>query len=252
MKALHTLFLLMLLFGSMQSSAQETRENCTDVVYLRNGSVFRGKISEYKTGGEIVMTTWSGVTMTLPEANVKRIVQRCSSHKLQNKPYDFKEHGLYNATRLGLLIGKDYRSENATGFMLYHSTGWMFRRWIGAGVGAGVESYRPDGQDAVTYPVFAEIRGYFQAKNISPFYALGGGWGFAGNGSRDINGYTNDWSGGWMAKAQVGYRIGNNFVIYTGLSFQKKTRDWRSTWGGEWGTDRILHKRMELGLGIVL
>ena len=254
MKPLFTLLAFFILFGGARVFAQQsTPENCTDIVYLRNGSVFRGKIIEMKSGGDLTMTTWSGITMTIPESNVKRIVQRCKDQKTSfSRPYDFKEKGLYNATRLGVLVGQNYLGENSTGYSLYHSTGWMFNRWIGAGLGLGVETFNPDGQEATTYPIFAEVRGYLRAKNVTPFYSVGGGWAFTGKHGDSEWGYINDWSGGWLAKAQIGYRIGNNLTLFGGLSLQKKTRDWRTTWGTEWGQDRILHKRFELGFGVIL
>ncbi|MBK7936918.1 MAG: hypothetical protein IPJ82_07390 [Lewinellaceae bacterium] len=256
MKSLFTLLAFFLLFGSSRVFSQQSPEeakNCKDIVYLKNGSVFRGKITEMKPGGDLVMTTWSGIIMTLPENNVKRIVQRCRDQKKSEpKLYNFKEKGLYNATRLGVLIGQNYLGSNSTGYSLYHSTGWMFHRRIGAGIGLGVETFNPDGRDATTYPIFAEVRGYFRAKNVTPFYSVTGGWAFTGKNGDSEWGFINDWKGGWLAKAQFGYRIGNNFTLFGGLSLQKKTLDWRSAWGNEWGTDQILHKRFELGFGIIL
>ncbi len=252
MKPLCILFAFFLALSGNRLYSQQGADNCTDIVYLRNGSVFRGKILELKPGGDIIMTTWSGVSMTLPESNVKRIVQRCREQKRARREYDFKEKGLYNATRLGVLTGQNFQGSNSTGYSIYHSTGWMFNRWIGAGLGAGVEIFNPDGLEATTYPIFAEARGYFRARNVTPFYSIGAGWAFAGKHSDSQWGYIDSWSGGWLAKAQIGYRIGNNLTLYGGLSLQKKTLDWRTTWGGEWGQDRILHKRLELGFGIIL
>ena len=252
MKPLYLLFAFALALSGSRLYSQQDAGNCTDIVYLRNGSVFRGKILEIKPGGDVVMTTWSGVSMTFPESNVKRIVQRCRGQKNAPRQYDFKEKGLYNATRLSVLPGRDFRGENSTGYSIYHAAGWMFRRWIGAGLGAGVEIFNPDGRETATYPVFAEVRGYFRARNVTPFYSIGAGWAFAGKSSDSEGGYINDWSGGWLAKAQIGYRIGNNLALYAGLSLQKKNLDWRTVWGGEWGRDRILHKRLELGFGVIL
>ncbi len=252
MKLFYLFFTFCLLLTCTGLFSQESTENCKDIVYLRSGSVFRGKITEMKAGGDLVMTTWNGVVITLPETNVKRVVQRCRDRHRAPKAYDFKEKGLYNATRLGALIGQTFRGDNSTGFSLYHSVGWMFNRWIGAGIGGGVEIFNPNGLEATTYPIFAEARGYIRARNVSPFYSVGAGWAFAGKKSNTQWGYIDHWNGGWLAKAQIGYRIGNNLTIFGGLSLQKKTLDWRTTWGGDWGQDKVLHKRLELGFGIIL
>lgn len=253
MKTLFTLFAFCLFSSASSLLAQQNPDDCQDIVYLRGGSEYRGKITEYAPGGNLVIVTWNGVTMTVPADNVKRVVQRCKeSRRRQPRDYDFKERGLYNATRLGVLVGQTYVGEKATGASLYHSIGWMFNRWIGAGIGGGVETFSPDGFEAPSYPIFVEARGYFLEKNVTPFYTIGAGWAFTGKNAGSQWGYTDNWSGGWLAKMQIGYRLGNHFTMHGGLSFQKKTRDWRSTWGGEWGKDRILHKRLELGIGVIL
>ncbi|MCB9306243.1 MAG: hypothetical protein H6565_06575 [Lewinellaceae bacterium] len=251
MKSLLPLLLLVCITGTAQAQKKDT-SNCVDVVYLRNGSVFRGQLLKLESGGDFSMITWNGVTITMPEQNIKRVVQRCKEGKLSLKPYDFKEKGLYNATRLGFLIGQDYFGENTKGYSIYHSVGWMLKRQVGIGVGVGVEVYNPDGVETNTYPIFVEARGYLKEKNVSPFYVVGAGWSLAGKNATSNSGYINEWSGGWLAKAQLGYRIGNNVCLYGGLSFQKKVRDWRANWGTEWGQDRILHKRFELGIGVII
>ena len=251
MKTLRTLLVFSLVLVAATLFSQQNCD-CTDIVYTRGGSVYRGKITEHTPGGNLVITTWSGIVFTVPATGVKRIVQRCKDGQRIVKPYDFKEHGLYNATRLGVQVGQNYFGDNAVGFALYHSTGWMFNRWLGAGIGFGAEIFNPDGEEVATYPVFAELRGYFLAKKVTPFYMVGGGWAFTGKNPDPRWGYTEDWDGGWLAKAQLGYRFGNNFSVYGGLSLQQKTRNWESVWGNDWGQDRILHKRLELGISVLL
>lgn len=252
MKVLCSIFVFSLLFAVSPLLAQQNAGDCTDIVYLDGGSVLRGKIVESDSAGNFVMTTWNGVKMTFPTTSVKKIVQHCKEEKRSPKIYDFNEHGLYNATRFGTLVGQTYYGENAVGYTIYHSVGWMFNRWVGAGIGGGAEIFNPDGNEVATYPLFAEVRGYFQAKNVTPFYTISGGWAFTGNNSESQWGYDENWKGGWLAKVQIGYRVGNHFTLHGGLSLQKKTRDWQSVWGGEWGQDRILHKRLELGIGLLL
>ena len=252
MKTLFKLLAFSYFFCAVPLAAQQNAGDCTDIVYLKSGSILRGQITEQTADGNIIFTTWSGMKMNLPAATVKKIVQKCKKEKRAAKEYDFKEHGLYNATRLGTLIGQTYYGDNTTGFTLYHSIGWMFNRWVGAGIGGGVEMFNPDSGEPATYPIFAEVRGYLLAKNMAPFYTVSGGWAFTGKNSSENWGNIDAWEGGWMAKAHIGYRLGNHFSVFGGLSFQKKTRTWDSTWGGEWGQDRILHKRLELGIGLLL
>lgn len=251
MKTLRTLFVFNLLFAAVAVFAQQ-KTDCVDIVRLRDGSEFRGRITAHTPGEGLTIVTWSGLTLQVAASSIKHIKQRCKDTGL-SKPYDFKERGLYNATRFATLVGDDYFGQNSKGFSLSHSTGWMFNRWLGVGIGAGVETYDPETSDIATYPIFAELRGYFFAKNVSPFYVVSGGWAFAGKNSNDNSNYIETSKGGWLAKAQLGYRFGNHFTLHCGLSLQKNTVDWQSFfWNGERGRDRILHKRLELGVGVLL
>ena len=251
MRTLFT-FSIFIFFLSAAPLFAQQNSDCTDILHLRNGSVLRGKITAYMQGVGYNITTWSGLQMTVPEGSVKKIVQRCKDEKRGLRDYDFKEQGLYNATRLSTLVGQNYSGQNSPGYSLHHSAGWMFSRMLGVGIGGGMEIFNVDSGEPVTYPVFAEMRGYLQAKNVTPFFVLGGGWAFTGKNSQSPWGQIENWSGGWHAKAQIGYRLGNHFTLFGGLNFQKKVRNWQSNWGGEWGKDRMLHKRLELGIGVIL
>ncbi len=74
-----TLFAFFILATNVIS--QEKKADCQDVVYLKGRSVFRGTITEYKTDGYLVMTTWSGGQIQVPAINVNRIVQKCKEDK---------------------------------------------------------------------------------------------------------------------------------------------------------------------------
>ncbi len=248
---------LLPLIGQAQQPAQH--EGCTDIVYLRDGSIYRGKVIEQTLEGPLVIQTWSGMTLHLSQKKVRRVIQKCpDTGSARNiaapKPYSFQERGWFNATQLSYLAGNTWRGGVATGYSLHNITGYAFSRWIGVGLGIGVDTYSPylHNINQPTYPVFVEARGYFLAKPVTPFYAAGAGWGFAGGGAEDRQGFTENWEGGWLAQLQLGYRMGNNFCMYGGLRFQRQNRDWTNIWDFSYGKDRILHQRFELGFGLLL
>ena len=240
----------LLLFIAVPGLAQQ-KENCRDVVFLRNGSILRGKVTEYNLSGDLAMTTWGGAQLRLPASKVRKVKQYCRDDRrtpLSQRPYSFRESGWYHATRAMTLV-----AHNEIGLGVQHSSGLMISRWLGVGVGVGVENLAPDNDDVTTYPLFGEVRGYFLPRHITPFYALAAGWGFADQ-KGDRNNFdriTEKWRGGWMAQGQIGYRMGNHFTIHLGLRLQRKTRTWDSNRNLK-GVDRILHKRFDIGLGILL
>jgi len=245
-------FVLLLCAGSI--GAQTQKGDCHDVVYLKGGSVLRGTILEYIADSNLVMSSWSGARLQVPSSTVKRIVQQCKGDKKANvpfsqRPYSFKETGWYHATRFTVLAG-----ESGTGVGFQHSTGFKLNRYAGIGLGVGVENFGPYDGVTATYPIFVELRGYLLPKKITPFYALGAGIGLAKKYSDNSTweGGSERWKGGWMAQGQIGYRIGNNAFVHLGIRLQHKTRYWINDWWGIRGTDKILHKRLEIGIGLLL
>ena len=215
-----------------------------------------GKITSYQIGDTLVIETWSGLSMKVSDEMIERVIQRCPRRLLPGRSaeeaasYSFREKGWYHATRAAILSGVDDLD-----FSLQHSTGYKFNRWLGIGLGAGVENLDYLQSATIpTYPVFLEIRGYLSAKNVSPFYALGGGYAMVGKEPETTNNrwwqaQSDDWTGGWMAQAQAGYRCGNHFFVYGGIRLQRKSLYWEGI--NIYGTDRFLHKRLELGAGIL-
>lgn len=249
MKNIAILFFLML---GLAAGAQQPEPDCSDWIYLKNGSVFKGSIVAYTPGAEMQFKTWNGIDLRLDDQNIRKVVQRCKEDGTHApRPYSFKETGWYHNTRLGLLGGVDYYEYPRTGFLIQHSSGYQWNRWLGAGIGIGAEVFNP-GDDAGTYPLFAEVRGYLRANKISPFYAAGAGWGFSNKYSNVQNwGENSRYKGGFMAQLQLGYRFGNHVTVHTGIRLQQKKREWSSIWSSDQGTDRILHRRFELGFGLL-
>lgn len=228
---------------------------CTDLLLLRDGSKLRGQLKDIKSGDTLIFQLHTGPSLEVPQSRVRRVIQRCSGSAAMKPVYDFREQGWYHHTRAAVLPGQAYYALNRIGFQLHHSSGRMIKRWLGIGLGAGVEFFDPKGYDAASYPVFAEVRGYLLPQKITPYYTLAGGWAFAGR-ATDSQSWlsSNDhWRGGWMMEADAGYRIGNHFTVHFGLRLQRKTREWTSIWGPDngQGTDRILHKRFVLGIGLL-
>jgi hypothetical protein len=247
-----TLFAFFILATNVIS--QEKKADCQDVVYLKGRSVFRGTITEYKTDGYLVMTTWSGGQIQVPAINVNRIVQKCKEDKpvgasSPRPAYSFEETGWYHATRMSVLFGS-----SGIGAGVQHSSGIKINRLIGIGIGAGLENFDPFDAGVTTFPIFAEMRGYFLPKSISPFYAVGVGYGISGNSKDDgrNDGAINQWRGGYLLQGHLGYRIGNHGFIQLGIRLQHKTRRWENIWSGVTGVDQLLYKRLDIGFGLLL
>ncbi len=252
---LHVIGLGLLLLWQPRHLTAQQANHCNDRLDMYDGSRFQGQLEEVRANGDtLVFHLRTGPTLVLPRNHVRRIVQRCRDEKTARRAYDFKETGWYHHTRAGVLVGQSFAGGNTTGFNLQHSSGWMFSRHLGAGLGLGMEFFDPKGYDASSYPIFAEVRSYLLPRRVTPYFTLGAGWAFTGKASGERWGYIDDWKGGWMAQTELGYRIGNHLSVHFGLRLQRKYREWTSVWGPESGVgaDRILHKRLVFGLGLLL
>lgn len=232
---------------SLTATAQDSLK-CRDILWMRSGDRFQGKLLSYQPNGELHFQTWNGTDIWTRTESVRRITQHCG----ERRRYHFRERGWYHATRGSVTFGRDYYGYAAGGLSLLHSSGYSLERRLGFGLGFGLENYAMDDVGPVSYPIFAEARGYTRAKSVSPFYAVGLGGAFAGRAETGWNLEESDWRGGWMALAQTGVRFGNHFTLHVGLRFQRMSRSWVSSWNGSRGDDRILYRRAELGIGILL
>lgn len=232
-------------FAQTQATAE-----CYDVVYLRDGSNYRGRILEIHPDGGMAFETWNKHVLNLLPKQITKVKQNCPCGE---PVFEGPAQKWYNATRLGLMPGtseysSSFDTDNVLGAGILHTTGFQFSKWAGAGVGLGFEYY--GGYTPFVYPFFAEFRSYLSApKRISPYAAISGGW--AATNKTDKNAFENEtWRGGMLGKLELGLVCGNHFTLHSGLSFQAMERSWTNDWNQNSGKDQILLQRLVFGLGL--
>ncbi len=245
-------FSFFLLFSTNAQSQDKT--HYTDMIYLNDGSVFRGIITEYKQGDHLKLKLKSGDELFIVDKVIKKIVQGAegsgNSRKeqrwasRQQKTYEFKEKGIYNVTYVSTLNGYTDRNGVELGLGVDNVTGYQFNRHIGAGVGVSWDTYNVDsGENFLT--LFGETRGYVLKKRLSPYYSLGAGYGFA---IRNEENNLTEATGGWMIHPAIGYRFGGskdaNFIMDIGYKFQRAKLTYEWDWGRWSGSPEI--ERQEL------
>ncbi|MEZ4992381.1 MAG: hypothetical protein R2824_18295 [Saprospiraceae bacterium] len=230
-----------------------------DIVFLKDGSIFRGTVLEYHPDGSIRLQTKAGV-LDVNHTDIRKLVQEpldpqffaALRHQKKEKVYAFREHGFYFTTLFGLLPGGgEYRSE--VGMTLQASFGHKFSRYLGLGGGISLDGYPNSAGGENILPLFLEARGYLQKKNRSPYWSLAGGYGFPLRASSD-NQEVRRFEGGLMLHPAVGYRLGAdkglNVVIDIGYKFQKALteREFLST--GEILLRDVLYRRLCIRIGV--
>lgn len=222
------LLLGILLFSSQLFSQIAKEFLRTDVVYLKNGSVFRGQIEVYEIKGNLELRINVDKVMTISATSIKKIVQEPteaekSNHTKTEKPYAFREKGLHFITTIGYIGGNDQFGNYTDAFNAHFQSVYQFNRLIGTGLGVGVDFYNVNLGSIL--PIYATTRGYLKAKNVSPYYQLAAGYGVPIN-DDESSGFTSS-KGGYYLAPELGFRFGGsaetNFTMGLGLQWQKAT-----------------------------
>ena len=242
------ILLLLLIFtvtGYSQKNGQE------DVIYLKDGSIFKGEIQTYEQGGVLVLQLHGGQRLDLLDQDIQKIVQGIRKPcRERMSPLDKRQfyHAFYFSGNLGSNL---YRS-NDWGIGLEHVSGYWLTDQFGLGLGGGIIQYSADYSWRVA-PVFVDIK--LKTTKPSPFY-LGGdiGLGFPiKNESSNIMGGT--------AGERVRIGIGKIWTLrsHTHLSmeisylhqrteFESRTWNW---WSEDMLASNIRFKRYQLRLGFL-
>ena len=260
-----TLFFLFFVtdFSFAQQNVTDTPH--IDILYLKDGSILRGKILEYRPNENIKMQILGdSLTLTIPQNVVKKLVQEIKKEKklITNTPkiYEFRERGWYGFLGLQALPYRHSvsynRVSNNFGYGLNGAFGYRFHRIFGVAVGGGVEQLYNKSLH-VLYHTNIEMRGHFLKSYNSPFYSLAVGY---AKPQSDQQAGILKTDGGLYFYPALGYRLGansgTNFTIDVGFRFQnagytfpipiwQQTRD-ETTFSENW-----TYRRIAIRLGLL-
>lgn len=224
-------------------SKQLFAQNTEDVVYLKNGSIIRGKIIEHGDSNFIKIETdcnniW---VFKFEEIEKVEIGQKIEIYK----KYDTKSKGFIHITQFGL-TSTDIEFNGC-----YHmQNGYLFKPGISVSLGIGLENIK-----FVSVPVYLDISYVPLKSNNSPFFYLKGGYSFAIEKAPDYYYYSDDtkYIGGYLIEVGTGLKgyISDNaaLVISFGYRYMKLKTELGETW---YGGQRILIdiiNRLYIGIG---
>lgn len=232
-----------------------------DIVHLKDGSILRGQLLEYQPGGRLRLKL-STTEVTLDDSEVLKIVQEPVSRqqlrylrRQYNQVYRFPEKGIYIHTGFGYL--PEAGENNAeTGLNFQAAVGYQIQRWLGLGVGVGIDDYNVYEFGGSFVPLFVEARGYFTSTLRSPYWILAVGHGIAlGSNDDDIWGWEQSREGGRMIYPAIGCRFSGkksgNLMIDIGYKFQRARYEQMSTFSNEVITQSLIYRRFTLRIGMI-
>lgn len=196
-------------------------------VKLRNGVVLKGSTLKSFDDKSIELSNLGAEPFVIRYDLIKKIsfrrygsIDEDYEEKLLTPP-KLKTDAFFHEIRGGLLFG-----EESTSGLLHTINGYQFNRYLGAGLGIGVNKYG----NYITMPVYASVKGYLFDKKVSPFYYGDVGYGFAWRTNRNDDIFELDnVKGGYYWQLGVGYQVnfyGSSLVLALGYSNQDSTADY--------------------------
>ncbi len=208
-----TLILLLCIF-TINTFAQKIND---DVLYLKNGSIYRGKIME-RNEQSVKLETYEKNIYAVQMADIQEIK---SEESLKKPVILYKEKGYVHYTELGPLAGSNRASNGVTtsAFSFQTVNGYKFNQYFFTGIGIGADLYAVQ----TFVPIVLSVRGDFTKKgNKIPFYFVEGGYSINAT-SNDVDGIK--YQGGNTFAAGLGLKIlfneNTGFVIGAGYRFQR-------------------------------
>lgn len=185
---------MLCLVFALAASAQNRKE---DVIYLKNGSVIRGKLLE-QSASTIRIQINGGSVLAYAAGEVAELKQEPALHVYNPKPKGFAHY-----TELGALASGNTTTQGVTNaaFSFQTVNGYRFHPAFMMGVGTGVDLYASQ----TLIPVFASVRGdLISAGAVIPFYYLDAGQSI--NITRDSN-VGEEFKGGLLFGVGLGVKV---------------------------------------------
>ena len=261
MKGSTIVIFLFLSFIMVQTvSGQNDVPQIVDVVWLKDGSRLRGVIIKWELERGMEFRLLTGAVVVIAKKDIDRVMQDVPidtgtephnySFVKEHRVYSFKEEGWYQNTS-GFI---NFSFSGGAG--IHHAMGYRFSRMLGVGIGTGIETHDFTEVRNIM-PVYAEARGFFAPKKVSPYWAVKLGYGFA---LKEVDqfespGVQTKAVGGIHFSPELGVRFGGGDVsYYAGIEYkiQDATYTYESFFqSGATFTDVISYRRVEFRTGIL-
>lgn len=246
------LFLFFFLIGffifSNQSFAQNNEQ---DVIYLKNGSIIKGKVLSSPNDQKIRIEILGGSIFVFDRSEIEQFkVEPIPNIKKQFKgEIQYKERGFINISDMGFPIGSD-RWGVVSGLSFKTVNGFQFNPNSYIALGIGLDFYFSNA-DVLTTTSFRYGGDILKNKPVTPIYYAEVGYGFP------WKSYNTDWE---THKGGELFQVGTGFKFYTrnatsvvwsiGYGYQKSTVIFQMDTRSNLQERVYIYNRINLRLGI--
>lgn len=221
-----------------------------DHVYLKSGSVMRGKILELNPGENVKLQDGCGNLWFYELSEVDKITSEPFEGKGFSKNRSGFQSGFVNMTSIGFLAGSSNNAQVAP-FSLLMVNGWRSPAGLFMGAGLGVEFLN------INYmPLFIDLRYDITGKDVVPYVVTKGGYSVPL--TSDYSEYDTEYiyGGGGMAAIGMGLKIRTRehfaWDIELMYRYQKTYRSETYEWNLQEYEYTDIYNRIEIRLGFYI
>jgi hypothetical protein len=218
-----------------------------DVVYLKNGGIYRGNLLDTGEKRPVKIQTLCWNTLIFDAGDVDHIDREMVNLGGRNK--FFPSSGYFNRTDMGVLIGSGNNEKNAI-FSAQMVNGYQLNSRFYPGLGLGVEFY-----EQAVVPVFADLSYHLGRNVLSPFVRGSLGYSFPVEDPPEAWGVVAKNHGGYMYAVGLGTFIRLNGQNSLSIALVYRFQSLKSVIAQDW-TDEVLnldkqYNRMAFRIGFV-
>jgi len=222
-----------------------------DHVYLKNGSIIRGKIIEIEPSEHVKIEDLCGNTWFYEIAMVAKVTSEpySSGMKLNKSSLTF-DPGFVNITSIGFLAGSPHNAQVAP-LSLQMVNGWRNSLGLFTGAGIGIEFLNTN-----YMPLFLDLRYDLLGRDVVPYLLARGGYAFPLGSDQEEYDITYTYSGGPMVSLGIGLKIKsrNHFAWDIGMMYryQKTSYEEIYEWNNQTYSYTDVFNRIEIRLGFYI
>jgi len=187
-----------------------------DVVYLKNGSIIRGRIVEMVPEQYVKIESAGGNVWVFQTSEILKVTKEDAYKPV--KPYESKFKGFYTQSYLGFLAGDIMGYYNPMALTLHVSCGYKWDNKLYAGIVSGFEFLY-----VTSLPLLASARYDFFDKRVTPYISLHTGYALPLDG-KTTEEWDYNYTGGYIVNPSVGVRsyFNNNTAIDFGFGYRRE------------------------------
>lgn len=224
-----------------QTPTTKTDTVKSDVVYLKDGSIFRGSIVKYYPNATLKMRIAGGSKVLFHSNDIERIVQgnadwntnpKKEERAKALKEFAFPTEGFTHRASLNFLNGTaPWFDQYVLGVGLNYTLGYQLNENYNVGIGSGIDYYYLE-QREMLIPLYVQAKRSFDWKpNFQPFIMMEGGYGFA---LTSENQNISAAKGGFMYHPAIGVAFGSSkdyhWQLDAGIRWQQADFTFENQW----------------------